>query len=166
MDCFFDRISHLKYNNRGGYKAPHKAIYLLAILDLIDFEWITDRKFQVSHELVNTFEWNWNRYVGKNPHFQLNIWNPINYMEPDVIKRIFRPGYENVKPASVGRCKEVFEYLEIPSDLWAFLQDANNRKDIRLLLIDTYLINNRTNTHPALLQFAPLIVNTLYLMVV
>lgn len=58
MERYFDIISRLKYSNRGGYKAPHKAVYLLAILDMIDFEWITDRTFHVTHELVNTFEWN------------------------------------------------------------------------------------------------------------
>lgn len=48
MDYYFDVISQLKCSNRGGYKAPHKAIYLLAILDMIDFEWISDRKFHVT----------------------------------------------------------------------------------------------------------------------
>lgn len=143
MERYFDIISRLKYSNRGGYKAPHKAVYLLAILDMIDFEWITDRKFHVTHELVNTFEWNWKRYVGINDHFTCNIWNPICYMEQDLIKKEIRHGYENVKPASVERCKEVFEYLEIPTNLWTLLQVANNRVKLRLLLIDLYIVNNR-----------------------
>lgn len=144
MDDYFDVISQLKCSKRGGCKVPHKAIYLLAILDMIDFEWITDRKFHVSHELVNTFEWNWKRYVGHTPFFTCNIWNPIYHMEQDVVRYKVRPEYEKVKPACVERCQQVFEYLEIPSDLWTLLQDENYRKDIRLLLIDKYLIKKRT----------------------
>lgn len=65
-------------------------------------------------------------------------------MEQDIIKKEFRHGYENVKPASVERCKEVFEYFEIPTDLWTLLQVANNRVKLRLLLIDIYIVNNRS----------------------
>ena len=59
---------------------------------MIDFEWITDKRFHVTHELVNTFEWNWERYVGIYDHFTCNIWNPICYIEQDIIKKNFGMG--------------------------------------------------------------------------
>ncbi len=156
-------LSHMKYSNRGGYKAPHKAVYLLSIIKLIEIGQISENRFHITQTLVNRFEYNWKRYVGNNPHFQINVWNPIYYMEQDVIQNKVRPGFEHIKPASIERCQQVFEFLEIPMDLWALLQDNNYRKDFRLLLIDTYLIKNRTKSHSALLQLAPLIVNTFYL---
>lgn len=82
-------------------------------------------------------------------------------MEQEVIRHKVKLGFERVKPASIERCQQVFEYLEIPSNLWTLLQDANYRKDIRLLLIDMYLINNRTKTHSNLLLFVPYIINLL-----
>lgn len=70
-------------------------------------------------------------------------------MELEVIRRKFRRGCENVKPASVERCKEVFEYLEIPTNLWTLLQVAKNRVKLRLLLIDLYIVNNRSRKSSA-----------------
>jgi putative restriction endonuclease len=117
MNAYFDKISRLKYSNRGGYKAPHKAIYLLSIIDMIESGYIEERRFHITQQLVRIFELNWKRYVGNSSHFICNIWNPVNYMELEVIRRKFRRGCENVKPASIERCQEVYEYLEIPKDL-------------------------------------------------
>ena len=161
-----NQLSRLKYSNRGGYKAPHKAIYLLSIIDMIEEGVINDRRFHIMPALINRFEHNWKRYVGNSQYFICNIWNPINYMEQDVVYRKFKAGQENIKPANIECSKEVYEYFEIPSKLWCLLQDEKSKDDIRQLLINTYIINNKTKSSFALRQLTPWIINMLYLVAI
>jgi hypothetical protein len=75
--------------------------------------------------------------------FNCNIWNPLYYIEQDVIIHNPRPGYENVKPASINKCAEVYEFMEIPPSLWKLLTDVSNRNILRELLVQSYLINKQ-----------------------
>lgn len=136
-----DRIFSMKCSNRDGYKAPHKAIYLLSIIDCIEQGLITGRRFQITTHLLNQFEKNWNRYVNLTC-FSPVIWNPIFYMEDSIIHKEWNIGYEGAKPSSLKRCCEIFDYLEIASDLWKALQDKATSQRIREMLIDVYITHN------------------------
>lgn len=143
FEKYHDTLSKLKYSNRGGFKAPHKAIYLISVIDMIALGAINTNKFHVDEVLIKCFEYNWTIYVGNNPLFCCNIWNPLYYIEQDVIIHKTRPGYENVRPASIKKCSEVYDFMEIPSSLWKLLTDVCNRNRFRELLVHSYLINNK-----------------------
>lgn len=138
VDKSFPRIFSMKCSNRDGYKAPHKAIYLLSIIDCIEQGLITGRRFQITTHLLNQFEKNWNRYVNLTC-FSPVIWNPIFYMEDSIIHKEWNIGYEGAKPNSLKRCCEIFDYLEIASDLWEAFQDKETSETIKSKLIATYI---------------------------
>ena len=135
-----DRIFSMKCSNRDGYKAPHKAIYLLSIIDCIEKGYIASR-FHITSFLIRQFEQNWNKYV-RLACFSPVIWNPIFYMEDNIIHKEWNVGFEGVKPNSLSRSHEAFDYLEIASDLWEALQDKATLQRIRERLIETYIVNN------------------------
>jgi hypothetical protein len=138
------RIFTMKCSNRDGYKAPHKAIYLMSIIDSIELGYITNRRFQVTPFLLQQFEDNWRRYVYLKC-FSPIIWNPIFYMEDDIIHKVWKTGQKGVQPSSLKRCEAVFECLEIASDLWRAVQDSTTARRIKERLIGTYIVNNRTS---------------------
>lgn len=144
LDKDLGRIFAMKCSNRDGYKAPHKAIYLISIIDSIELGYITSRRFQVTPFLLQRFEDNWRRYVYLKC-FSSIIWNPIFYMEDDIIRKVWKAGQKGTQPSSLKRCEAVFECLEIASDLWRAVQDSEMAQRIKERLIGTYIVNNRVS---------------------
>ncbi len=132
-------IFSMKCCQKDGYKAPHKAIYLLSILDCIESGYIRKNRFQINFLLLNKFESNWRKYAVHFKCFTPNIWNTIFYMENSIIHKVYNTGYEGAKPNSLKRCEVVFKYLEIPYCLWEFLQDDKKLNSLRNDIIRTYL---------------------------
>lgn len=143
LDNITDSIFRMKCSNRDGYKAPHKAIYLLSILDCIESGHLTSNRFQISSILLHKFEYNWKKYVDHLKCFSPNIWNPIFYMEDTIVHKKYNTGFDGVKPNSLKRCEVVFNYLEIPRNLWDFLQDDKNLNSLRNNIISTYISSNK-----------------------
>ena len=139
LNNIIDSICRMKCSNRDGYKAPHKAIYLLSILDCIESGHLTKNRFQINSFLLDKFQYNWKKYVNHLTCFSPNIWNPIFYMENSIIHKEYNTGYEGAKPNSLKRCEVVFKYLEIPYCLWEFLQDDKKLNSLRNDIIRTYL---------------------------
>lgn len=139
-----DRIFAMKCSNRDGYKAPHKAIYLISIIESIELGYITSRRFQVTEFLLHRFEDNWKRYVYLKC-FRPDIWNPIFYIEEDIIRKVWKDGKKGLQPSSLKRCEAVFECLEIASDIWRTMHDKTKAQRIKERLINAYIINNRTS---------------------
>lgn len=135
----------MKCSNRDGYKAPHKAIYLLSIFDCIESRVITNNRFQINSVLLHKFEYNWKKYVAHLNCFSPNIWNPIFYMEDSIVHKVYNTGFDGVKPNSLKRCEVVFNYLKIPRSLWDYIQNAENLNSLRNVIIDTYISNNKSS---------------------
>lgn len=145
LNNILDSIYRMKCSNRDGYKAPHKAIYLLSIFDCIESRVITNNRFQINSVLLHKFEYNWKKYVAHLNCFSPNIWNPIFYMEDSIVQKVYNTGFEGVKPNSLKRCEVVFNYLEIPRSLWDYIQNAENLNSLRNEIIDTYISNNKSS---------------------
>lgn len=145
LNNIVDSIYRMKCSNRDGYKAPHKAIYLLSIFDCIESGYFTHNRFQINAVLLHKFEYNWGKYVAHLKCFSPNIWNPIFYMEDSIVHKEYNIGFNGVKPNSLKRCEVVFNYLEIPRNLWEYLQDDENLNRLRNEIINTYISNNKTN---------------------
>ena len=145
LNNIIDSICRMKCSNRDGYKAPHKAIYLLSILDYIESGHLTKNRFQINSFLLDKFQYNWKKYVNHLTCFSPNIWNPIFYMEDSIVHKVYNTGFDGVKPNSLKRCEVVFNYLEIPRNLWDFLHDNENLNSLRNKIINTYIPNNKSS---------------------
>lgn len=145
LNNILDSIYRMKCSNRDGYKAPHKAIYILSIFDCIESRVITNNRFQINSVLLHKFEYNWKKYVAHLNCFSPNIWNPIFYMEDSIVHKVYNTGFEGVKPNRLKRCEVVFNYLEIPRSLWDYIQNAENLNSLRNEIIDTYISNNKSS---------------------
>ena len=86
---YVDAFSHLHTAKVKGRKAPHKAVLLLAIIDLVESNVIRCPQIELTDELVKRFREVWRRYLGQSAIFTPDITKPF-FGAPD-------------KPCGVGR---------------------------------------------------------------
>ena len=176
---YIDAFSHLHVANVKGYKAPHKAVLLLAIIDMIEDRQINSTRILLTEELEVAFGKIWNRYVGKSPVFIPDISKPFFHMQhepfwwleerkPSTRKvandEPFNPSGKSKKELfasidkskkelprgsySVSAMRQAFAYAEIDLSLYNILQNSDSRALLRVILINNYLTNQPTKTHP------------------
>ena len=77
MNKYIDLLINLHTNTQKGVKAPHKAIMLLSVIDLVEYGVITSNKIEFSERLEKQFQHNWLRYVGQSDVFQPRVGTPF-----------------------------------------------------------------------------------------
>jgi len=124
--CFEHRFSSLKLNTRGGgEKSPHKVAMLLAVIDLIANETISENRIYFNQALKAAFTDNFNKLAGPsdrdNPHlpfFHLRssvFWH--HYIKPgkteayNKLSTVSSPGVVNEHIAFAYLDEELFELL-------------------------------------------------------
>ena len=73
---YMESFANLHAARVKGHKAPHKAILLLSIIDLIESKIIRYPQIELSDELVSKFNVVWNRYLGESSIFSRDITKP------------------------------------------------------------------------------------------
>lgn len=168
---YIDAFSSLHTAKIKGHKAPHKAVLLIAILDLIDEGLILGPQITLSDELVNRFNEVWRRYLGTSAIFTPDIAKPFFHMQHESFWRlvdkeeatlpmaaedtIFVTERKHVKDLprgsySVKAMRNEFAYAEIDSLLYQTLLNNDTRAVLRVILVNEYLTNQPTKTMPNL----------------
>lgn len=123
-------------------KAPHKAVLLLSVIDLIEEGVIAIPFIPLCDLLQRRFDTNWNQYVKFKGRFDCSLHHPFYRLKSDGFWQLVpRPG-EPERPSPPGSAKALKERYfgaEIPEPLFRILQDPGYRHVFRTLLIDTYL---------------------------
>ena len=178
---YIEAFSHLHTAKVKGRKAPHKAVLLLAIMDLVESKVIRNPRIELTDELVRKFNSVWKRYLGESSIFTPDITKPYFHMQYEpfwnlVEKHDFgallvaedKPwsmgGQEkkSLPPGgySVKSMRNAFECAEIDKRLFEIMQNADARAMLRVILINEYLTNQPTRTMPdfnGLIMALPLI---------
>ncbi|XWW46926.1 HNH endonuclease [Fibrella sp. USSR17] len=126
---------------RGGTQygpAPHKPVFLLTLIDLIDRQFITENRIGVSPELVATFKENFALLV--NTANQDDFTQPFFYLKNEGFWFLQpNPGYlldSHIR--SVQTLSDRLAYAYFADDLYTLLLDAPARTYLKTLLLDTY----------------------------
>lgn len=129
-----------------GKPAPHKALLLLSVIDLIEQGVITDCRIPLSVNLEQQFKYNIRRLLGDSVLFQPRINYPYFHMRSEPFWQLVP--VEN-KPLSlsnfsVSNIRKEIAFAAIDDELFDLLQDSNVRAKLRVVLISTYLDNQPT----------------------
>ncbi len=178
---YIDSFSSLHTAKVKGHKAPHKAVLLLAIIDLVEEEVILTPYIDLSDGLIEKFEAVWHRYLGTSSIFTPDICKPYFHMQHEAFWRLVETNEADYGMAaettpwvlakkerkelpkgsySVQAMRRAFAYAEIDEMLFQLLQNADARAMLRVVLINTYLANQPTKTMPninALIAALPLL---------
>ena len=178
---YIDAFSSLHTAKVKGYKAPHKAILLLSIIDLVEKGSIASPHIQLTDALEKNFHEVWHRYLGNSAVFAPDIAKPYFHMQHESFWRLVeheetckmmvaeeslfvesRRETKNLPSGSysVKAMRKAFAYAEIDGALFQLLQNADARAMLRVIIISTYLTNQPTKTMPTistLLAIIPLL---------
>ena len=168
---YIDAFSSLHTAKVKGHKAPHKAVLLLAIIDLIEEDVILTPYIDLSDGLIEKFKAVWHRYLGASAIFTPDICKPYFHMQHESFWRLVEvkeadygivaepnPSIESKKERkdlpkgsySVESMRRAFAHAEIDDMLFHLLQNSDARAMLRVVLINTYLTNQPTKTMPHL----------------
>lgn len=161
LQYYSNLFAHLHTAKRFGRPAPHKAILLLSVIDLVENGTIKSPHIPLSDELIKAFDDNWKRYLGALKLFTPDICKPFYHMqhEPFWCLREKEEAYSMMaaessptlhnaekKDLPQGRytakaMRSAFCWAEIDPALFHLLQNQESRGHLRVILISTYLQN-------------------------
>ena len=125
-----------------GQNAPHKAVILLAVLELIEFGLLKQNMITISDDLTDAFSYIWKRYIGESAVFKDDIQQPYWHMKSEPFWTLYH------KDGSLARSDEAkpslnalkSEYYAVLDDaLYELLKNQTSRAALRVSLISKYL---------------------------
>ena len=126
-----------------GFNAPHKAVLLLSILELIEFEILQKNELFLSEDLIDAYSYIWKRYVGNSSVFQKSISQPFWYMNSEPFWTLYHRNGGKVLDSERKPSESVLKtdyYGMLAPELYLLLQDVSVRAALRVTLISKYLV--------------------------
>lgn len=142
---YIDLFSNLHTNKQKGKSAPHKAIMLLSVIDLISSQHITTNEIIYNEELEKCFLKNWKRYVKEVSIFKPIAGTPFWHLNSEPFWQLipYEGGYVTIvklqkrNPYSAGTIRKYIKYAVIDKELFLLLRDSSNREILKQALINS-----------------------------
>ena len=80
MDTYIEQLTHLHVSHSGGFKAPHKAVLMISVTELVRDLIIGSPVVLLTNTLRDRFKENWYKYIQINTPFTCNIMMPFPRM--------------------------------------------------------------------------------------
>lgn len=122
LQTYIEYLTHLRTSNSGGFKAPHKAILMLTVTEMVRDELIGSPLIMNDDLLKRYFVKNWHKYIQINTSFVCDVNMPVSHI-----------GSEKFIVTSS------FTSFEIDRELFYHMRDAEDSQAIIAALISTYL---------------------------
>jgi predicted restriction endonuclease len=140
-------FSSLHTNKQKGMPAPHKAVLLLSVIDMIEFGVLNSNEIVLSERLEQCFKSNWKKYVGRSVIFTPKIGTPFFHLHSEPFWSLvpFVGGEETIEmlrkgnPYATGTMNKYFRCAKIDKDLFELLKNEDARAKLRTTLITTYI---------------------------
>lgn len=142
MNNYTTAFTFLHTAKIAGKQAPHKAVLLLAIMDLVEAGVITSPKIVLTEKLEETFGKVWKLFIGSSLIFTPKVATPFWHMQNEPFYRLCLNNGQDVTGMkarySVKWLREN-TFATIDQKLFNLMQDENARAELRVILIGTYL---------------------------
>lgn len=153
MNQYTPSFSSLHTAKIAGKQAPHKAVLLLSIMDLVEAGIITSPRIELSEALEGTFVRVWKRYIGASIIFQPKVATPFWHLQNESFYRLYMNNGRLIN-GGTGRysIKWLREntYAMLDDDLFHLMQDENSRAEFRVTLVSSYLKDLQSGSTMAL----------------
>ena len=123
LSKYIEQFSKLQTNIHSGKKAPHKAILLLSVIELIKSNYIIDCRIELNNTLKAEFKSVWRQYVKGDSRFSPIVETP----------------FMNLNSALFWRSVTYGKIARIDTELFQLLQDNESRDTLKNVLLKTYL---------------------------
>ena len=149
LNYYIDCFSSLNTMKKCGKPAPHKALLLLSVIDLVERGVITDCRIPLSDELIRQFKRNTSVFLGESKLFQPVASYPYYHMKSELFwQLVANPNcqIDKISNYSVQNLRTNIAYARMEQELFDLLQNPNVRAKLRVTLIAKYLDNQPTLT--------------------
>ena len=144
---YIEAVKNLKTNNKWGRKSPHKAILLLAVIELYEKNILMDNEIRYDETLKSTFLEMWNMTLPNESLFHPDVYLPFWYLQRDNFWHIvpYRGKEDiltlmrdtNIKP-SEAKIVDSVKYVELDEDLYFLMTLPSGRSTLKRALLETY----------------------------
>lgn len=122
LQYYIDLLTHLRTSSSGGFKAPHKAVLMLTVTEMVRDGLIGSPLVPNNDLLKKYFVKNWHKYIQIQSSFVGDVNMPVTHIGSE--KYIVRNDHT---------------HFEIDRDLFFLMQDPEDSATIIASLIATYL---------------------------
>ena len=145
LQIYTHLFQNLNVNKQCGQRAPHKAMMLISVMELVGEGVIDSNLVEFSEVLEDRFKRNWAKYVGESDIFKPNAGTPfwhLNY-EPFWTLVPFIGGNERIEalkstnPYSSSAIRQNIKYAVIDKQLLSLMQDTITREALIRTLLNT-----------------------------
>ncbi len=142
IEKYRHQFTKLNVARMKGQAAPHKAILLLAILEMIEFDLLKQNRITVSDDLTDAFSYIWKRYIGESTVFKDDIQQPYWYMKSEPFWTLCHSDgsiviSDETKPSLTALKLDYYAQLDVT--LYELLHNQTSRATLRVALISKYL---------------------------
>lgn len=144
---YVEAFQNLKTNNKYSRKSPHKAVLLLAIIDMFESCELTDNVIKYDDALKSAFVKMWNKVLPNEATFHSEAYLPFWFMQSEGFWHIVPlRGKEDiltvlkdshVKP-SESKLRDCVNYAELDEDLYFLMTLQSGRSSLKRALLETY----------------------------
>lgn len=128
-----------------GKKLPHKAILLLAIIQLIENGELQSNMIPLDNTISDSFVQCWRKYFDSKPP---TVWTPFYHLKGEPFWHFkAKDTDERLKmllsfggTPSIGKMRPVIEHAYVDEDLFVFFRNKLDREVLKSVLMDTYII--------------------------
>ena len=131
LDKYSECFANLRTAKKLGLPAPHKAVLLLRVMELVETGVIIGNRIELSERLEKTFLKLWKRYVGTSVVFQAKVAPPFWHLQNEPFWNLNLNNGKDLStvtsPYSVNRLREN-TYAVIDQELFELMQDEDSRE--------------------------------------
>lgn len=122
----------------SGQKAPHKAVLLLSVIELIEEKTISSPCIPLSDDLISRFNRNWKAHVHSDK-FSPTITTPYWHLQNESFWRLNTYDGSELKKTYSEKYLREYTFAIIDIDLFELLTEADNAVKFKEIIRNTYL---------------------------
>lgn len=144
---YIEAFKNLNTNNKYSRKSPHKAVLLLAIIDMCETNTLSKNVIYYDDTLRSAFQKTWEHVLKEETLFHPEMYLPYWFMQSEDFWHIVpRKGKEDIvtimrdehiKP-SESKLIDCVKYAELDEDLFFLMTIPSGRTSLREALLETY----------------------------
>ena len=145
IEFYSTLFKNLNVSSCRGVPAPHKAILLISVMDLIEDGDIASTQIDYTEKLKDRFCANWNVFVPEGAPFKCIMSTPFFHMSSEFFWDIIPNNgmiLDRKRTPSESAIVKNFQYARITEDLFRHLSNAQSREVLKQTLIETYLTSH------------------------
>ena len=158
LNYYINAFLTLNTMRKCGKPAPHKALLLLSIIDLIEQNKITDCRIVLNDNLVKQFRDNTSILLNDSILFQPKVNYPYYHMRSEPFWKLVSHSDEPIEEIgnySITNLRKHIAYARIDNELFELIKEPEAKIKLRVALISEYL-----GDQPTLADNLPLILFT------